>query len=30
MENIKEIVENYFDLNRNYEEIKNKLSKIDE
>ena len=29
-ENIKEIVENYFDLNRDYEEIKNKLSKIDE
>ena len=27
---IKEIVFNYFDLNRNYEEIKNKLSKIDE
>ncbi|MBR3003146.1 MAG: 8-oxoguanine DNA glycosylase [Clostridia bacterium] len=27
--NIKEIVEDYFDLNRNYEEIKNKLSKID-
>ena len=29
-ENIKEIVENYFDLNRDYEEIKNKLSQIDE
>ena len=28
--NIKEIVENYFDLNRDYEEIKNKLSQIDE
>ena len=27
--NIKEIVEDYFDLNRNYEEIKDKLSKID-
>lgn len=27
---IKEIVENYFDLNRDYEEIKNKLSQIDE
>ena len=27
---IKEIVFNYFDLKRNYEEIKNKLSKIDE
>lgn len=27
---IKEIVEDYFDLNRNYEEIKEKLSKIDE
>ena len=27
---IKEIVEDYFDLNRNYEEIKNKLSQIDE
>lgn len=27
--NIKELVEDYFDLNRNYEEIKNKLSKID-
>lgn len=26
---IKTIVEDYFDLNRNYEEIKNKLSKID-
>ena len=28
--NIKEIVEDYFDLNRNYEEIKERLSKIDE
>ena len=28
--NIKEAVEKYFDLNRNYEEIKSKLSKIDE
>ena len=27
---IKEIVANYFDLNRNYSEIKEKLSKIDE
>ena len=27
---IKEIVEDYFDLNRNYEEIKEKLSLIDE
>lgn len=27
--NLKETVENYFDLNRNYEEIKQKLSKID-
>ena len=27
--NIKEIVEDYFDLNRNYEEIKEELSKID-
>ena len=27
---IKKIVEDYFDLNRNYEEIKNKLSQIDE
>lgn len=27
---IKEIVEDYFDLNRNYEEIKEKLSQIDE
>lgn len=27
---IKEIVEDYFDLNRNYKEIKEKLSKIDE
>ena len=27
---IKEIVEDYFDLNRNYEEIKKKLSQIDE
>ena len=27
--NIKEIVEDYFDLNRNYEEIKDRLSKID-
>ena len=27
---IKEIVEDYFDLNRNYEDIKEKLSKIDE
>ena len=27
--NIKEIIEEYFDLNRNYEEIKEKLSKID-
>lgn len=27
--NIKEIVEDYFDLNRNYEEIKERLSKID-
>ena len=27
--NIKEIVEDYFDLNRNYEEIKQNLSKID-
>ena len=29
-ENIKTTVEKYFDLNRNYENIKNKLSKIDE
>ena len=29
-ENIKTTVEEYFDLNRNYENIKNKLSKIDE
>lgn len=29
-ENIKDIVEYYFDLNTNYEEIKQKLSKIDE
>ena len=28
--NIKEVVENYFDLKRNYEEIKDKLSKIDD
>ena len=28
--NIKEIVEDYFDLNRDYEDIKNKLSQIDE
>ena len=28
-DNIKEVVEEYFDLNRNYEEIKNTLSKID-
>ena len=28
--NIKEIVEDYFDLNRNYEEIKEQLSKVDE
>lgn len=28
--NIKEIVEDYFDLKRNYEEIKEQLSKIDE
>ena len=27
--NIKEIVEDYFDLNRNYEEMKQQLSKID-
>ena len=27
---IKEVVEKYFDLNRNYEEIKDELSKIDE
>ena len=27
--NIKEIVEDYFDLNRNYEEIKKSLSKVD-
>ena len=27
--NIKEVVENYFDLERNYEEIKEQLSKID-
>ena len=27
---IKQLVENYFDLNRNYEEIKYKLSRIDE
>ena len=27
--NIKEIVEEYFDLNRDYEDIKTKLSKID-
>ena len=27
--NIKDIVEDYFDLNRDYEKIKNKLSKID-
>ncbi len=27
---IKETIENYFDLNRNYEEIKERLSKIDE
>lgn len=29
-ENIKDLVEYYFDLNTNYEEIKQKLSKIDE
>ena len=29
-ENIKQTVEKYFDLNRNYENIKDKLSKIDE
>ena len=29
-EDIKEVVEKYFDLNRNYEEIKDELSKIDE
>ena len=29
-ENIKDVVEYYFDLDRNYEEIKEKLSKIDE
>ena len=29
-ENIQKTVENYFDLNRNYEEIKQKLSQIDE
>ena len=29
-EDIKKTVEKYFDLNRNYEDIKNKLSKIDE
>ena len=29
-EDIKKAVEKYFDLNRNYEDIKNKLSKIDE
>ena len=29
-ENIKTTVEEYFDLNRNYENIKNKLSNIDE
>ena len=29
-ENIKQTVEKYFDLNRNYEEIKDELSKIDE
>ena len=28
--NIKEIVQDYFDLNRNYEEIKEKLSQIDD
>ena len=28
--NIEDICKNYFDLNRDYEEIKNKLSKIDE
>ena len=28
--NIKDVVEDYFDLNRNYEEIKEKLSKIDD
>ena len=28
--NIKEIVEDYFDLSRNYEEIKEQLSKVDE
>ena len=28
-ENIKEVVTDYFDLNRNYEEIKEQLSKID-
>lgn len=28
--NIKEVIEEYFDLNRDYESIKNKLSKIDE
>lgn len=28
--NIKETIENYFDLNRNYQEIKDQLSKIDE
>ena len=29
-ENIKEVATDYFDLNRNYEEIKEQLSKIDE
>ena len=29
-ENIKEIVENYFDLNRDYQKIKNQLMQIDE
>lgn len=29
-EDIKEVVTDYFDLNRNYEEIKDKLSKIDD
>ena len=28
--NLKEIVEEYFDLNRDYEQIKNQLSNIDE
>ena len=29
-DNLEELIVDYFDLNRNYEEIKEKLSKIDE